>query len=95
MICIEHFSKWCEIIPIKDKAPTITRDAFIAAAVLTRFGSPTEIVTYRGCEFESEFAQTLSECFIDYRTKSADHPQSDGLAEHMVQTLKYGLKKHI
>jgi hypothetical protein len=94
MICIEHFSKWCEIIPIKDKLPTTTRDAFVAA-VLTRFGSPAEVVTDRGGEFESEFAQTLMECFIDHRTTSADHPQSDGLAERMVQTMKFGLKKHI
>jgi hypothetical protein len=94
MVCVEHFSKWFEIMPIKDKAPTTTRDAFVAA-VLTRFGSPAEIVTDRGGEFESEFAQTLSERFIDHITTSAYHPQSDGLAERLVQTMKYGLKKHI
>jgi hypothetical protein len=94
MVCIEHFSKWCEIIPTKDKSPTTTRDAFVAA-VLNRFGSPAEIVTDRGGEFESEFAQTLGESFIDHRTTSADHPQSDGLGERIVQTMKYGLKKHI
>jgi hypothetical protein len=52
-------------------------------------------VTDRGGEFESEFAQTLRECFIDHRQTSACHPQSDGLAERLVQTMKYGLKKHI
>ena len=94
MVCVEHFSKWCEIIPIKDKNPTTTRDAFISA-VLTRFGSPAEVLTDRGGEFEAEFAQTLMECFIDHRQTAADHPQSDGLAERMVQTMKFGLKKHI
>jgi hypothetical protein len=94
MVCMELFSRWCEIIPIKDKNPTTTRDAFVAA-VLTRFGSPAETVTDRGGELEAEFAQTLSECFIDHRKTAADHPQSDDLAECMVQTMKYGLKKHI
>jgi hypothetical protein len=49
----------------------------------------------RGGEYESEFAQSLSEWSIDHRTTLADHPQSEGLAERMVQTMKYGLKKHI
>ena len=84
----------CEIIPIKNKDPTTTRDAFVSA-VLTRFGLPAEVVTDRGGEFESEFAHTLMECFIDHRQTSPDHPQSDGLAERLVQTMKYGLKKHI
>jgi hypothetical protein len=44
MVCIEHFRKWCEILLIKDKNPNTTRDSFVAA-VLTRFGSPAEIVT--------------------------------------------------
>jgi hypothetical protein len=62
-VCVEHFSKWCEIIPIKDKNPTTTRDAFISA-VLTRFGSPAEVLIDRGGEFEAEFAQKLMECSI-------------------------------
>ena len=94
MVCIEHFSKWCEIIPIKDKNPSTCRDAFVSA-VLTRFGSPAEVLTDRGGEFEAEFAQMLMECLIDHRQTAADHPQSDGLAERMVQTMKSGLKKHI
>jgi hypothetical protein len=31
---------------------------------------------------------------IDHRTTSRDHPQADGLAEHMVQTVKRGLRKY-
>jgi hypothetical protein len=60
MVCIEHFSKWCEIIPIKDKNPSTCRDAFVSA-VLTRFGSPAEVLTDQGGEFEAEFAQMFNE----------------------------------
>jgi hypothetical protein len=31
---------------------------------------------------------------IDYRTTSRDHPDVDGLAERMVQTMKRGLRKY-
>jgi hypothetical protein len=71
MVCVEHFSKWCEIIPIKDKNSTTTRDAFIAA-VLTRFGSPADVLKDLGGEFEAEFAQMLMECFIDHRQTAAE-----------------------
>jgi hypothetical protein len=94
MVCTEHFSKWCEIIPIEDKSPTTTHDEFLAA-ILTPFGSPADFATDGGGEFESEFAQTLSEWFIDHSTNPADHPQSDGLAERMVQTMKYGFKNQV
>jgi hypothetical protein len=33
MVCIEHFSKWCEIIPLEDKSPTTTHDEFVAAVL--------------------------------------------------------------
>ena len=76
------------------KRPSETRDAFVQA-VLTRFGAPAEVLTDRGGEFEAEFAKMLMECYIDHRTTSADHPQTDGLAERMIQTMKMGMKKLI
>ena len=94
LVCIEHFSKWVEVIPLRSKKPSETRDGFIQA-VLTRFGAPAEVLTDRGGEFEAEFAKMLMECYIDHRTTSADHPQTDGLAERMIQTMKMGMKKLI
>ncbi len=94
LVCIEHFSKWVEVIPLKSKKPAEVKDAFVQA-VLTRFGAPAEVLTDRGGEFEAEFAKMLMDSYIDHRTTSADHPQTDGLAERMIQTLKMGLKKLI
>ena len=56
LVCIEHFSKWVEVIPLKSKKPSEVRDAF-SQAVLTRFGAPAEVLTDRGGEFEAEFAK--------------------------------------
>ena len=94
LVCIEHFSKWVEVIPLRSKKPSEVRDAFIQA-VLTRFGAPAEVLTDRGGEFEAEFAKMLMDSYIDHRTTSADHPQTDGLAERMIQTMKLGIKKLI
>jgi hypothetical protein len=70
---------------------------YIAAAlkgVLTRFGAPAEVLTDQGEECQGEFAALLQKLLIDHRTTSWDHPQSDGLAERMVQVVKEALRKY-
>jgi hypothetical protein len=37
----------------------------------------------------------LMEAHIDHRTTSTDHPQTDGLVERMIQTMKLGINKLI
>ena len=46
-------------------------------------------------KFKGEFQTLLSEHFIDHRLASREHPQADGLAEHMVQTMKQRLRKSL
>jgi hypothetical protein len=93
MVCIEHFSKWVEIIPIPNKESATVAFTFLHS-VLSRFGSCAEVLTDQGREFQGDFAQLLLQCFIDHRTTSPNHPQADGLAERAVQTLKKGLRKY-
>jgi hypothetical protein len=50
-------------------------------------------VTDSGTEFEGKFAQLLQDCMIDHATISKDHPQANGQAEKMVQTVKRALMK--
>jgi hypothetical protein len=94
MICIEYFSKQVEFIALPNKEPATTAAAFLSA-VICRYGSPAQVVTDRGGEFQSDFQQLLTKCRIDHRTTSANHPQADGLAERAVQTLKSSLAKII
>ena len=47
----------------------------------------------QGTEFIGEFPEMLDELLIDHRRTLRDHPQADGLAERMVQTLKVALRK--
>jgi hypothetical protein len=92
MICIEHFSKWIEVIPLPNKCASTTAQGLMSA-VISRFGAPAEIVHDQGAEFDGEFAELLFRCFIDPRPTSANHPQADGLAERAVQTIKLALRK--
>jgi hypothetical protein len=87
MVAIGHFSKDVELVPIQDKEAPTTAAAF-AAAVLGRYGSPGEVVTNRGGDWEDHFDQQLLDCMIDHRHTSASHQSDNGLAEQAVGTVK-------
>ena len=63
------------------------------AQIIARFGAPAEVLTDRGAEWDEDFAMLLQQCFIDHRRTSAGRPQTDGLAERAVQTLKRALRR--
>ena len=92
LVCIEHFTKWVELIPLPSKS---SRDSArgLLDGVLSRYGAPGEILTDEGTEFRGEFQTLLTKHEITHRLASREHPQSDGLAERMVQTMKRALRK--
>jgi len=93
MVCIEHFTKWIELIAIRTKTAAATAQAFLSS-VIARYGASAEVVTDGGTEFQGEFEDLLTRSLIDHRVSSPGHPQSDGLAERAVQTVKRALKKY-
>ena len=86
LVCIEHFTKWVELIPLPSKS---SKDAArtLLEGVLSRYGSPSEVLTDQGREFQGEFQTLLSQHEITHWLASKEHPQSGGLAERMVQTM--------
>ena len=92
MVCIEHFTKWVELIPLPSKSSLHSAHGLLEG-VLSRYGAPGEILTDQGKEFGGAFQTLLSKHEITHRMSSHEHPQSDGLAERMVQTMKNGLRK--
>ena len=50
MVCIEHFSKWVELIPLKSKTSAGTAHGFLEG-VPSRYGAPGEVITDQGGEF--------------------------------------------
>ena len=92
LVCIEHCTKWVELIPLPSKASVYVARAFLEN-VISRYGVPGEVITDQGTEFQGEFHTLLSKQEITHRVISRDNPQADGLAERMVQTLKQSLRK--
>ncbi|OAE22432.1 hypothetical protein AXG93_2381s1280 [Marchantia polymorpha subsp. ruderalis] len=62
--------------------------------VLSHYGAPAEVLTDQGTEFQGEFQVLCDKALIDHRTTSRDHPEADGLAERVVQTVKRALRKY-
>ncbi|CAI5481973.1 unnamed protein product [Closterium sp. Yama58-4] len=93
VVMIEHVSKWVEVRAVSHKTAEAVADAF-EEQVLTRFGACGEVLTDQGTEFQGEFEELLSSCLIPHRTTSRYHPQSDGLTERIIQTLKRGLRAY-
>jgi hypothetical protein len=92
MVCVEHFSKTIVLVPIPSKDADVTAYHFLHN-VLGRFGACAEVLTDQGSEWKGAFAQLLTECLIDHRQTSANHPQGNGLSERVVQTCKRALKR--
>jgi hypothetical protein len=93
LVMIEHFSKWIELVALPDKFSEGAVYSFLER-VLSHFGAPAEVLTDQGREFLGEFQMLCEQAMIDHRTTSRDHPEADGLAERMVQTVKRGLRKY-
>jgi hypothetical protein len=90
LVMIEHFSKWIELVALLDKFSEGAAYSFLDC-VLSHFGAPAEVLTDQGREFLGEFQTLCWQAMIDHRTTLRDHPEADGLAERMVQTVKRGL----
>ncbi|KAL3688002.1 hypothetical protein R1sor_014311 [Riccia sorocarpa] len=93
LVMVEHFSKWIELVALHDKSSEGTAYAFLDS-VLSHFGAPAEVLTDQGTECFGEFQALCDKALIDHRTTSRDHPEADGLAERVVQTMKRGLHKY-
>ena len=62
--------------------------------VLSCFGAPAEVIIDQGRDFLGEIQTLCEQAMIDHHTTLRDHPEADGLVEHMVQTVKRGLHKY-
>ena len=54
LVCIEHFTKWVELIPLPSKSAKDSAWGLLDG-VLSRYGAPGEILTDQGKEFMGEF----------------------------------------
>ncbi len=91
LICVEAFTKQIELYPLPSKSVDHTARAFLD--VVARYSAPAECVTDQGTEWEKCFARLCEQLMVDHRYTSPNHPQANGSAERVVQTVKKALRK--
>lgn len=82
------------MVSVPNQTTNLTATTFLESN-LSKFGALAKIVTDQGCEFTGENSNLLNQYGIDHWLASREHPQTDGLAKRMVQTLKQGLKESL
>ena len=89
---IDRFSRWPEVIPIKDTRAETVANAFIFNWI-SRYGVPETLVSDRGANFESNlFNNLLKRIGCQHKRTTAYHPKSNGLIERFHRTMKTALR---
>eukprot|EP00873_Tetraselmis_striata_P020405 jgi/Tetstr1/440669/TSEL_028978.t1 len=89
IVIVEHFSKWIELVHVRDLEASTTAKAF-HERVLAHYGAPVEVVTDNGTEYQGAFRKQLERHGIQPVDIPPGHPQPNGMAERIVQVLKIG-----
>lgn len=92
LVVVDSHSKWIEAIPLAHATSRNTVDAL--RTLFSRFGLPHTVVSDNGTPFTGwEFKEFLQQNGVVHVRAPPYHPQSNGLAERAVRTIKDGLKK--
>lgn len=95
LVISDYFTKWTEVVPLPDITAQTVAQAFVTNFIC-RFGTPIEIVTDQGRQFESELFQELCKYLdIDKKRTSPWHPQTNGLVERFNRTIVNMLRKYV
>ena len=90
---VDHFSKWAEAIPLRNHTALTVARALIVH-VFSRFGTPLQLLSDRGPEFESDlFAQLARWLEIEKLRTTAYKPSTNGVVERFHRTLNTMLGK--
>lgn len=91
-VLVDAETKWIEAVPLRTATAATTVDTL--RCIFARFGLPRTVVSDNGPQFTSaETARFFRENGVRHITTAPYYPQSNGLAERAVRTIKEGLKK--
>ena len=92
LVIVDAYSKWPEVYEVSNITSSTT--VSILKEVMSRFGNVDVIVSDNGTQFAShQFSEFCNQRGIQHIRTSPYHPQSNGLAEKFVDTLKRTLSK--
>ena len=94
LVICDHFTKYTEAFPLRNT------DALSVAKCMVKFisrhGIPDEILTDQGRNFQSELLENLYRLLdITRKRTAAYHPQTDGITERFVSTIKNMIRTYI
>ena len=95
LIVVDHFSKWPEVIPLKN-----IRASTLATAIFEqwccRYGIMTQLHSDGAPNVHGEVVKELCKKIGTVKSKSSRlHPQGDGMAEAMIKILKRAVAKQV
>lgn len=93
LICVDHFTRWPEAIPISDITTARIVHTFVSGWIAC-FGVPSTVTTNCGSQFKSNLWQQLI-CLLGFvRIRTVFYPSANGLVELFHLQLKAGLMTH-
>ena len=88
LVCIDHYTKWAAVVPIKDKKAITVVRAFKEKVLPGLIKCPERVLTDNGPEFRaSEFQDLMRKYGINHTFTTPNHPSSNGMVERMNQSL--------
>ena len=91
LIITDYYSLWPEVYQLR--RATSKNTITTMKDVFSRHGIPSELVTDNGSQYKSNiFRKFAKEWGLEHNTSSPRYPQSNGLAEASVKTVKMMMK---
>lgn len=92
---VDYLTKWAKAKAVK-VANAVTTAVFFHENVIVQFKVPKVLISDRGTHFLNELIEAMTEGYgIEHRKTIAYHPQTNGLAERVNQTVVRILRKTI
>jgi transposase InsO family protein len=93
IVAIDCFSKYAEVVPIKDKKSHTVAQWFYRELV-ARYGKPRWVRVDSGKEFEGDFKYICEDLGIFRRVASSGYPRSNGQVERFNHEIKKAIRKY-
>jgi hypothetical protein len=90
LVAIDHYSKWCEAKAVADHGAK-TAAKFLEDEVICRYGMPRFVLTDNEGEWAAEFDVMCNDYGIHHQRTAPQWPQSNGMAERLIKTIKHGV----
>lgn len=93
LTAVDYFSKWAEAYPMRNQE-AVTVANILVDKIIGHFGTPIQILTDRGANFQSIlFKELCTKLDIDLLRTTAYKPSTNGLTERFHRTLNSMLGK--